>query len=143
MKTHSRRGLSTIVTSVMLVAAVGIMGSFLVTWSNSSFNAQQVKIANQTDSKINLIRESFVVEDVWFYTQGVEKMNVTIRNTGDVAIKISHIYINNTQVWNAGQTINATKVAEISFNKDWNVGSPQAIWVKTLRGSEVKQVWKP
>ncbi len=126
----------------MLVAAVGIMGSFLVAWSNSSFTAQQVTIANQTDSKINLIRESFVVEDVWFYTQGVDKMNVTMRNTGDVAIRITHIYINNTQVWNTGQVINATKVAEISFDKDWNPGSPQAIWIKTQRGSEVKQIWK-
>lgn len=127
----------------MLVAAVGIMGSFLVTWSNSSFTAQQVKIANQTDSKINLIRESFVIEDVWFYNQPPEKMNVTLRNTGDVAIRITHIYINNTQVWNGGQVINATKVAEISFSKDWNTGSPQSFWVKTQRGSEVKQVWKP
>jgi hypothetical protein len=126
----------------MLVAAVAIMGSFLVTWSNSSFTAQRVAIANQTDTKINLIRESFVIEDVWFYTQGVQKMNVTLRNTGDVAIKVTHIYINNTQVWTGSQAVNATKVAEISFNKNWNAGSPQSMWVKTLRGSEVKQVWK-
>ena len=140
---HSRRGLSTIVTTVMLVAAVGIMGTGLVAWSNSSFSITRQNIANSTDSKINLIRENFVVEDVWFYTQtGTDYANVTVRNTGDVVIKISNIYVNNTQVWNAGQNINATTSQTIRTTVDWDPDNLQSIWVKTERGAEVKQVWK-
>jgi hypothetical protein len=126
----------------MLVAAVGIMGSGLVAWSNSSFSIAQQKIANSTDSKINMIRESFVLEDVWFYNDGTDRANVTIRNTGNVAIKISHIYVNNTQVWNTGQNINATQAYTIRTDVNWNPNSLQSVWVKTLRGSEIKQVWK-
>lgn len=127
----------------MLVSAVGIIGSTLVVWSNSSFSITRQNIANSTDSKINMIRESFVVEDVWFYTQsGTDYGNVTIRNTGNVAIKISNIYVNNTQVWNAGQLINATKVVTIRTTFNWEPGDLQSVWVKTARGAEVKQVWK-
>jgi len=127
----------------MLVAAVGIMGSGLVAWSNSSFSITKQNIANSTDSKINMIKENFVVEDVWFYTQtGTDYANVTVRNTGNVVIKISNIYINNTQVWNAGQNINATKAVTIKTTVDWGPNDLQSVWVKTVRGSEIKQVWK-
>ena len=126
----------------MLVSAVAIMGSGLVAWSNSSFSTAQRNIANSTDSKINMIRENFVVEDVWFYNDGQDRANVTVRNTGNVAIKISHIYVNNTQVWNIGQNINATQAYSIKTTVDWNPNNLQNIWVKTTRGSEVKQFWK-
>ena len=127
----------------MLVAAVGIMGSGLVVWSNSSFSIAKQNIANSTDSKINMIRENFVVEDVWFYTQtGTDYANVTVRNTGNVAIKVSHIYVNNTEIWNAGQLVNATKAVTIRTTFNWEPNDLQSIWVQTSRDSQVKQVWK-
>ncbi|HLG37632.1 MAG TPA: hypothetical protein VI338_05820 [Nitrososphaera sp.] len=127
---------------MMLVAAVGIMGAGLVAWSNSSFSITRQNIANNTDSKINMIRENFVVEDVWFYNDGIDRANVTVRNTGNVMIKISNIYVNNTEVWNAGQNINATKAYTIKTTVDWGSNNLQSVWVKTVRGSEIKQVWK-
>ena len=127
----------------MLVSAVAIMGTGLVAWSNSSFSITKQNIANSTDTKINMIRENYVVEDVWFYTQGgTDYANVTVRNTGNVVVKISNVYVNNTQVWNTGQNINATQAYTIKTSMDWSPNSLQNIWVKTTRGSEVKQVWK-
>lgn len=139
---HGRRGIGAVIGSLLLVAAVAIMGTFLVSWSSSSFAAQQLSISNQTDSRINLIKESFIIEDVWFYTQSGSFANVTIRNTGDLAIKVTHIYINNTQAWNTGEVIPIDGVAEIKVATSWGSGYPQAIWVKTDRGAEVKQTWK-
>jgi len=128
---------------MMLVSAVGIMGSVLLVWSNSSFAISRQNIANSTDTKINMIRENFVVEDVWFYSQaGTDYANVTVRNTGSVAIKISHIYVNNRQVWDDGRMINATKAATIRTEVDWDPDRLQSIWVKTSRDAQVQQVWK-
>jgi hypothetical protein len=119
------------------------MGSFLLTLSNSSFAIQRGQIANATDSKVNQIRESFVIEDVWFNTvSSVKYANVTLRNTGDVAVKISHIYINNTQVWNTGQILTANNVTEIRIQTNWGSNDAQSFWVKSQRGTEVKQVWR-
>jgi hypothetical protein len=90
-----------------------------------------------------MIRENFVVEDVWFYTQsGTDYANVTVRNTGNVAIKVAHIYVNNTEVWNTGQLVNATKAVTIKTTVDWSPNSLQSIWVKTSRDAQVQQVWK-
>ena len=140
---YRRRGISVIISSLLMVVAVGIIGAYLITWSNSTFAQQQAQIANQTASRINLIKETFVVEDVWFYNSAGQKADVTIRNSGDLAIKISKIYVNNTEVWTGSQVISkdtAAKVTGISVN--WGTGKPQSIWIKTERGSEVKQIWK-
>jgi hypothetical protein len=131
----------------MMVAAVAIMGSFLLTLSNSNFAIQRGQIANATDSKVNQIRESFVIEDVWFNTvtsppPTTKYANVTLRNTGDVAVRISNIYINNTQVWNTGQIMAADSVIEIRVQTNWGSNDAQSIWVKSQRGTEVKQVWR-
>jgi len=89
-----------------MIVAAGIIGTFLVTWANSSFALQGAQIVNQTASRINLAKEGVVVEDVWFNgTSPNQKAYVTIRNTGDLAIKVDYIYVNNTKVWTAGQTI--------------------------------------
>lgn len=146
IKKRSRRGVSTVVTSVMLVAAVSMIGAALVSWSNSSFAIQTLKISNQTTSSINLLKENFVVEDVWFYTKqpgSIQSANVTIRNTGDLAITVSKIYINNTQVWTGSQTIAIGSVATIKdVAVSWRSNDMQSVWIHTARGTDVKQNWK-
>lgn len=144
---YRRRGISTVVTSLLLVVAVGIIGAFLVSWANSSFAIQRANIAEETSDRINLVKESFVIEDVWFYTEAgpTYYANVTIRNTGDLAFTVSHIYVNNTQFWNTGETILISEKEEIKVPfglTPWDSDSPQSIWVKTERGTEVRQVWK-
>jgi len=126
-----------------MIVAAGIMGAFLVAWANSSFAQQSGIIVNQTASRINLAKESFVVENVWFYNSGGNKMDVTIRNTGDLAITISKIYINNTSVWSTGTVISKGSIVTISsITVSSTSGNVQNLWVHTQRGTDVKQDWK-
>ncbi len=130
----------------MLVAAVSIMGAGLMAWSNMSFATQQREIADKTNSRINLIAESFIIESVWFYADpdppNDKYADVTIRNTGELAIKISKVYINNAQVWSGSHDILAGEVDEVQVPYEWQDGDSQSIWVVTERGGEIKQIWK-
>jgi len=143
---HGRRGVSTVVTTLMLVVATGVIGSALAAWSNYSFATQSSQVSNQTASRINLVKENFVVEDVWFYIKqpgNVYSANVTIRNTGDLAITVSKIYVNNTQVWSTGKSIPIGSVVTIKdVPISWRPGDLQSIWIHTIRGTDVKQAWK-
>jgi hypothetical protein len=133
--------MSTVVTTLMLVAATGVIGSTLVAWSNSSFSMQYLNISNTTNSRINLVRESFVLEDVWFYSPN--KADVTIRNTGDLAVTVTKVYVNNSQAWSGSQVIPIGTGSRITVNNlSWGAGHLQSILVTTTRGGEVKQVWK-
>lgn len=142
--------MSVVVSTLLLVAATGVIGSFLVAWANTSFGIQQINIANQTTTKVNQVKESFVLENVWFnYTTpspccSGPKAYVTVRNTGDLAITVSKIYVNNTQIWSGSKSILIGQSGTIQtpvFN--WGTGKVQSVWVHTLRGSDMKQDWKP
>jgi hypothetical protein len=127
----------------MLVSAVSLMGAFLVSWSSTSFASKQVGVSEEIDDRVNQISEGFIVEDVWFFTNSTSSYSkVTIRNTSDVAVTISHVYVNNTQAWNQGKVIQRSEVGAITFETAWSDGSGQNVWVKTNRGTEVKQLWR-
>ena len=140
--------MSNVVSALLMIVAAGIIGSFLVAWANSSFAQQGGQIVNQTASRINLVNEGIVVEDVWFKCATYNpctspKADVTIRNTGGLAIKVAYIYANNTKVWTNGQTIATGTYATITTNTfNWQSGKIQSIWVQTQRGTNVKQDWK-
>jgi hypothetical protein len=143
-RSHGRRGLSTVITTLLMVAAVSVMGAALMQWSSSSFAAQQLEISTQANERINLIKENFVVEDVWFYenSTGSNFANVTIRNTGELALTVSKVYINNTQAWDEGLVVLAGDIDKISIETPWETGRPQSFWIVTERGAEIKQTWK-
>ena len=143
MRSKSRRGISTVVTSVMLVSAVSLMGAFMVSWSSSSFTVQKLNIARAVDDRVNQISENYIVEDVWFFSNSTSSYaKVTVRNTGDVAAKITHVYVNNTLAWSGSKLVMQESTQSITFQSSWGAGKSQGIWVKTERGSELKQVWK-
>jgi archaellum component FlaF (FlaF/FlaG flagellin family) len=128
----------------MLVSAVSIMGSMLLSWGTSYFNNKQLVIANQLANRTNYVMENYVVEDAWFYTKsGTNYANVTIRDTGSTGITVSNIYVNNTQQWSGSQKIAAGNYATIPVPDAWQSGRPQNIWVHTAAGTDVKQVWLP
>jgi hypothetical protein len=138
---------STVVTTVMLVAATGAMGAALIAWSNGSFAIKSLEVSNQAASQINLVKESFVVEDVWFkivpYPGGTKYADVTVRNTGDLAVTISHIYVNNTQIPITSQTVPIGSVVTIqNVPVNWRSGNLQSVWVETARGTDARQDWK-
>lgn len=143
LRSKGRRGISTVVTSIMLVSAVSLMGAFLVSWSSSSFAAKQVDVTKSVNDRVNQIKENFVVEDAWFFSNSTAKyVKVTVRNAGDIQIKISAVYLNNTQAWTGSQSVAQGGTYSVTFQSNWGAGKSQNLWVKTASGSSVKQIWK-
>ena len=127
----------------MLVSAVSMMGAFLVSWSSSSFATKRLDISQAIDDRVSQIKEKFVVEDAWFFSNSTAKyVKVTLRNTGDITIKISGAYLNNTQVWSGSQTLAKGDTYALTFQDNWDTGKSQSLSVKTARSSEVRQMWK-
>jgi hypothetical protein len=119
------------------------MGAFVLSWSSSGYAAQRVAVSETADDRVNQIREDVILEDVWFFTNSTSSYaKVTVRNAGEVAIDVSAIYVNSTKAWDSGKTIMAGSTGEMTFASAWGAGSGQDVWIKTERGTEVKQLWK-
>ena len=95
LRIRPKRGLSTVVTTAILLTAVSMMGIYLVGWSNSSLLIQQLNLENSFNDKINKLNEDIFIENVWFdddpYT-----VNVTTNNVGIIGLNITEIKLVNS-----------------------------------------------
>jgi|SRR6185312_1406788 len=99
----SHRGLSTIVTAGIMLSAVAVLGSAVVTWSNGNLKAFEMALSNTAISNTNKITESVAIENIAFCSNcgsvnSKNVTNVTLTNTGTVSVKITQIQLNSTAI---------------------------------------------
>ena len=100
----ARRGLSNVVTAAIMLTFVAVLGTGLVTWSNTDLRTFETSLVNSTGTTINKISESLAFENVQFcnqlssycYTQASKLLNVTVTNIGTEGITITKLQVNGT-----------------------------------------------
>ncbi len=92
MRRHkrTRRGLSTIVTGAMLLAAVAIMGIMIVGWANTNLTTHQLALETTLSNTYNKINEKILIEHVWFGNTG-PSINITMNNIGTIGLNVTTI----------------------------------------------------
>ena len=90
-----RRGIATVVTSVILISAVAIMGVVLVAWANTNLFVKQAALEASFSEKMNKLNEDLLVEHIWFGTSP-NIVNVTLNNVGTVGLNVTSIEIKNS-----------------------------------------------
>ena len=93
LQTRKRRGLTTVITSAIMMSAVVILGSAGVVWSQTSLNSQQVEMANSVDDYINKLNESMVYEYVYCSDDPCGTIIVVLTNVGDIGLDVTKISI--------------------------------------------------
>ena len=95
-----RRGIATVVTSVILLSAVAVMGVVLVTWANTNLFVKQAALEASFSEKMNKLNEDLLVEHIWF--GGIPSVctkcivNVTFSNVGTIGLNVTEIKIENS-----------------------------------------------
>jgi len=90
---NKRSGFTTAVSAVILIAAVSILGSVMVIWANSTFNAERQRIGDYYETNSNLLKETLMIEDVWLSKTPANYVNVTLRNIGDITVDVKEVKI--------------------------------------------------
>ncbi len=90
-----RRGITTVVTSAILISAVAIMGVTLVAWANTNLFVKQATLESSFNEKMNKLNEDLFVEHIWFGTNP-NIVNVTITNVGAIGLNVTKIEIKNS-----------------------------------------------
>jgi len=133
---HSRRGLATVATTAILLSAVSVMGTTTVAWSQANLDARQQSLESEYSSVINQIKESLVLEHIWYKTSE-QKLKITLKNTGTIGLTIIEIKIDgiNRQVTPITNVeILPDRAYSIDIQYDW-LGDPIDLFVTTDRGS--------
>ena len=137
MKNSKRRALSTVVSGGIMLSAVAIMGTMLVTWSNSTFAIEQNELNQSYSNGVNKLHESIVIENVWFGNNPSKFLNVTISNIGNVGLNVTKIIIDDSTTKNeilisdGGILPNEEYSTELNF--DWQSNIPIKLTVTSDR----------
>jgi len=142
---RTKRGLSTVITAVILLSATAIMGVAVVSFS-SSIN-QNPSLENTLSEKLNMLKESIFIEHYWiggppeFLSKFV---NITVTNIGEIGVSITDMEFvdsSNGTTLSSFSVIGDLKPKEtVSFEEsyNWLSDTPVDIIVTTARGNSYK-----
>ena len=125
----SRRGLSTIVTTAVMLSAVAVLGSAVVSWSNGNLKAYETALSTTAATNTNKINEFLIVENVWYcksicpsipVSTTPPAINITLTNKGNIAVSITDIKI-----------VNSSKTIDIPVNNVKILPSKSYSWQTT------------
>ena len=131
---------STVVGTVLMTVLTITLGSMVVFWASQTFGIYQGSASVYFNNRAAALRESLAMEDVWFYSAGASCagtgtnscINLTVRNTGAIELRVVAFYINGTSktfafLYSASAWGSAIKVYFIQ--------------VATARGSQINTYW--
>jgi len=151
-----RRGLATVVTTGILLAATSVLGVSMLTWSQSELAVNQQEITDVFDTQMNKLNENLLIENIWFATpSGVmsnNHLNVTLGNIGILGLNVTTIQVTNVTAGNTASfdydftDMGMIKSASISKNVTyaWQSGDVLDVLIFTDRGNQfITQVVAP
>jgi hypothetical protein len=134
-----------------MLTAIAVLGTTLVSWSNSNLRAFEFSLANNVSNKTNQMNENLAIENVVFCTNcggpnTKNIVNITLTNTGTVSVRVNPIQINNTVINNYYSSSSSLPVnimpknsylvsATLPSPTTWASKKPDTITVTTARGS--------
>lgn len=139
----TKRGLSTVITAVILLSATAVMGVAVVSLSSSSIN-QAPSLENTLSEKLNVFKESIFIEHYWLAGPPAylsKFVNITVTNIGEVGIRITDMeFVNsyNGTTLASFSVIGDLKPKEtVSFEQgyNWLSETPFDVIVTTARGN--------
>ena len=143
---RSTRGVSEIISSVILILIVSSAGVVAYSYSIGAFSSSSSLFQLDTSLKENQAQERFAIIAVW--SNLTNQLNLTVLNYGQIGLAIDTVYINWTTVttFSAGwrTTIAKGALIQVSFTSPIAIqsGSTYEIIAVSTRGSTNAINWK-
>lgn len=151
-KKSTKRGLSSIIASGILLSAVAIMGTMVVGWSNSNLSINKSNLENTFSANINKINEEIIIENVWFGGASATKfVNITLYNQGQAGLNVTKIKFVDPYdlselasfAFTDSGILPKESFSPAGINYDWQSNTPFEIVVTTLRDSVIREQVSP
>jgi len=121
-----------------------MMGTLVVFWASQTLGTYQGSAGVFFTNRSNALKESFVIEDIWFHSSN--KVNVTIRNVGAIDLKIVAIYINGTAYTVSAQdgtmTVGQSRTIKLTLSPNYDTTKVYFFVIASARGNQAREFWK-
>ncbi len=142
MKLRARKALSSIIAGAILLTATVIMGTGLVSWSNTNLTSYQTSLTNSYSSNVNKLNENLVIENVWF-VNSPKSLSIALTNIGNEGLNVTDIKLqtSSSALDSPQKTIilpkqqTTVQIGNSISPYIWQSQVPITITVTTVRGS--------
>ena len=132
-----KKGLSTVVTGAIMLSAVSIMGTTMLSWSNTNLFSHLQSLESSFSDKNNRLNEFLIIENIWF-KHNSKAVDITVNNVGVIGLNVTKI----TLTENTTPTVTSFNVSilphgtyETQIPYQWTIGSPITVTITTARGT--------
>ncbi len=133
---YSQRGISSIVSSAVLLSSFTVMGTMAVSWSQNTVATHEQSLGLQYTAATNKIKESMSLENFWYDTPH-QKLNIVLKNTAQIGMTVIQIQVQgaSSQVYSYTPTQILPGVSYTATVQYGWMGDPLDVFVTTARGS--------
>jgi hypothetical protein len=148
---HRHRAVSTVISTVLMTTLTLTLGVIVLFWASQTFGIQVGNAGIYFQNSSNAMLESIAIEDVWFSPSSpYNVVNVTVRNTGSIDIRIVAIYLNSTSQTTTSPSFGTTGISiplgkavtiKVTSTLSWSTTKVIYVSVATSRGTTARSYW--
>lgn len=140
----ARRGISTIVATILTINMAIVMGGIMMAWAMGLIGSYQGGTQVQYMLIGEKAQEAIVIENVWFETGTPKKITVFVRNVGAREAKLVSLYVGGSTYTPNGTwpyTLPVASKVTLQITYTWTSGTSYLIVVATARGNQARGEW--
>ncbi len=138
-----RRGVSEIISTIIIILIVSVAGSLLFTYSSEVFQRQQDRAIRENKLSVDQAQELFRFTAVW-WDGNDDLLNITVYNYGMLDIDISDIYIDGVRVqtyfFGRNELILTEKYLRVAFTSPVTIVAGETYSINIVSSNGVKKV---
>jgi len=138
-----RRGVSEIISTIIIILIVSVAGSLLFTYSSVLFQRQQGTAIRENKLSTVQALELFRFSAVW-WNGNDDLLNITVYNYGKLDIDISDIYIDGVRVeayfFGRGELILTEKYLRVAFTSPVAIVAGETYSINVVSSNGVKKI---
>lgn len=138
-----RRGVSEIISTVMIILIVSIAGSLLFTYSSTMFQENQDRVLRETELSTQQAQTRFKFTAVW-WNGNDDLLNITVYNYGMIDIEVNDIYVDGVQVqtyfFGRNELIQTKKYLKMAFTSPVTIIDGESYRINIVSSIGVSQV---
>jgi len=138
-----RRGVSEIISTIIIILIVSVAGSLLFTYSTGLFQGQQDKAIRDNKLSTDQAQERIRMTAVW-WNGNDDLLNITVYNYGMLDLDISDIYVDGVRVqtyfFGRNEVILTEKYLKVAFTSPVTIIDGESYTINIVSSNGVKKV---
>ncbi|MCB2171149.1 hypothetical protein KQH65_00255 [archaeon] len=143
----NRRGISEIISTIIIIMIVSIAGTYLFAYSTTFIQTENDQYLTNNELEVGQTQERFTVSSVW-WSGADDFLNITVYNFGQNDIRVSDVYVDGIRVsafsYGRDTLILTEKLMKVGFTSPIAIisGSEYKITVVNSRGVTEVIYWR-